>query len=172
MGTASTKKFIKNNAGTLTEEAALIDSAGAGDAHRLVALDASGRIDASMMPSGIGADTASVASSENLAAGDLVNVWNDAGSPKVRKADATTAGKEAHGFVLAAVTSPANATVYFEGTNAQVTGMTAGPLFLSTTPGLATSTAPSAAGNVVQRVGLATAATSMNFEAGTPVVLA
>lgn len=172
MGTASTKKFIKNNAGTLTEEAALTTSAGAGDADRVPALDASGRLDASFMPTGIGADTASIASSENLAAGDLVNVWNDAGSPKVRKADATTAGKEAHGFVLAAVTSPANATVYFEGTNAQVTGLTAGPLFLSTTPGLATSTAPSASGNVVQRVGLATAAASMNFESGTPVVLA
>lgn len=172
MGTASTKKFIKNNAGTLTEEAALTTSAGAGDADRVPALDASGRLDASFMPTGIGADTASIASSENLAAGDLVNVWNDAGSPKVRKADATTAGKEAHGFVLAAVTSPANATVYFEGTNAQVTGLTAGPLFLSATPGLATSTAPSASGNVVQRVGLATAATSMNFESGTPVVLA
>lgn len=172
MGTASTKKFIKNNAGTLTEEAAITDSAGAGDANKIPALDASGRLDASFMPSGIGADTSSIASSENLAAGDLVNVWNDAGSPKVRKADATTAGKEAHGFVLAAVTSPANATVYFEGANAQVTGLTAGPLFLSATPGLATSTAPSASGNVVQRVGLATAATSMNFESGTPVVLA
>lgn len=172
MGTASSKKFIKNNAGTLTEEAALLDSAGAGDANRIPALDASGRLDSSFMPTGIGADTASLPSSENLAAGDLVNIWNDAGTAKVRKADATTAGKEAHGFVLSAVTSPANATVYFEGTNAQVTGLTAGPLFLGTTAGACVSTAPSGSGNVVQRVGLATAAASMNFEAGMPIVLA
>lgn len=172
MGTASSKKFIKNNAGTLTEEAALTDSAGSGDANRIPALDASGRLDASFMPSGIGADTKSIASSENLAAGDLVNVWNDAGTSKVRKADATTAGKEAYGFVLAAVTSPANATVYFEGTNAQVTGLTPGPLFLGTTAGSCVSTAPSGSGNVVQRVGLATEAASMNFEAGQPIVLA
>lgn len=172
MGTASSKKFIKNNAGTLTEEAALTDSAGAGDANRIPALDASGRLDMSFMPSGIGADTSSIPSSENLAAGAPVNIWNDAGTAKVRNADATTAGKEAHGFVLSAVTSPANATVYFEGTNAQVTGLTPGPLFLSTTAGTFTNTAPSGSGNVVQRVGLATSATSMNFEAAQPIVLA
>ena len=34
MGTASTTKFIKNNAGALTEEAALTTSAGVADAQR------------------------------------------------------------------------------------------------------------------------------------------
>ena len=165
-------KYIKNNAGTLTEEAAIQASAGAGDAGKIPALDAAGRIDNSMMPTGIGADTSSIVSSENLAAGNLVNIWNNTGTANVRKADATVAGKEAHGFVLAAVTSPAAATVYFEGSNTGVTGLTPGPQFLATTAGLCTATAPSAAGNVVQRVGLATSATSINFEAGTPVVLA
>ena len=103
-------KYLTNNAGTITEVASLQSSAGAGDAGKIPALDAAGRLDNSMMPSGIGADTASVTSSENLAAGDLVNIWNSTGA-KVRKADATTAGKEAHGFVLSAVTSPAAATV-------------------------------------------------------------
>ena len=201
MGTASTKKIIKNNAGTLTEEAALITSAGAGDADRipalnasgvldativnskttsagaedsgkLPALDAAGRLDTSFMPTGIGADTSSIVSSENLAAGDLVNIWNNTGTANVRKADATTAGKEAHGFVLSAVTSPAAATVYFEGSNTGVTGLTPGPQFLATTAGLCTATAPSAAGNVVQRVGFATSATNVNFQSQTPVVLA
>lgn len=165
-------KYIKNNLGTLTEEASIQASAGAGDAGKIVALDAAGRIDNSMMPVGIGADTASIVSSENLAAGDLVNVWNNTGTANVRKADATTSGKEAHGFVLAAVTTPAAATVYFEGTNTAVTGLTPGNQFLATTAGLATATAPSAAGNVVQRVGIATSATSLNFEAQSPIVLA
>jgi hypothetical protein len=201
MGTASTKKIIKNNAGTLTEEAALLTSAGAGDANRvpalnasgvldativnskttsagagdsgkLPALDAAGKLDTSFMPTGIGADTSSIVSSENLAAGDLVNIWNNAAVANVRKADATVAGKEAHGFVLAAVTAPAAATVYFEGSNTGVTGLTPGPQFLSATAGLCTATAPSAAGNVVQRVGFATSATNMNFQSQTPVVLA
>jgi hypothetical protein len=165
-------KYIKNNAGALTEEASVQTSAGAVDAGKIAALDAAGRFDASMMPVGIGADTASVISSENLAAGDLVNIWDSAGTANARKADATTAGKEAHGFVLSAVTSPASATVYFEGTNTAVTGLTPGNQFLATTAGLSTSTAPSGAGNAAQRVGVATSATSLNFEAKPPIILA
>lgn len=200
MGTASTTKYIKNNSGTLTEEAALTTSVGAGDAQRLVALnssgvldasivnskstsagagdagkvvalDGTGRIDSTMMPVGIGADTATITASEALAAGDWVNVWNSTGA-KVRKADATTAGKEAHGFVLASVSNGAAATVYFEGTNTAVTGQTPGVVYLATTAGQGTSTAPSAAGNVVQRIGFATSATAVNFQSQPPVVLA
>lgn len=200
MGTASSKKFIKNNAGTLTEEAALTTSAGAGDANKIpalnasgvldpsivnavassagagdagkvAALDGSGRLDPTMMPVGIGADTASIQASENLAAGDFVNIHNASGA-RVRKADATTAGKEAHGFVLGAVSSGANATVYFEGTNTGVSGMTPGTVFLHTTAGGATGTAPSGSGNVVQKLGVAVSATAINFERGEPIVLA
>lgn len=200
MGTLSIKKFIKNLAGALTEEAALLTSAGAADADKLpalnasgyldativnskttsagagdtgkvVALDASGRIDSSMMPVGVGADTVILTTSEALAAGDLVNVWSSTGA-KVRKADATTAGKEAHGFVLAAFGNATSATVYFEGSNTAVTGLTPGPVFLSITAGLATSTAPSASGNIVQRVGFATSATSINMQSQPPVTLA
>jgi hypothetical protein len=165
-------KYLKNNAGTITEEAALQSSAGAGDAGAIPALDVTGRLSVTMMPVGIAADVAVVAASETLAAGDVVNIYNDSGTAKVRKADATTVGKEAHGFVIAGVTSGANATIYFEGTNSNVTGQTAGPVFLSTTAGLTTSTAPSSAGNVVQRVGFATSATTVNFQSNDPIVLA
>ncbi|MCK5915724.1 MAG: hypothetical protein KAG92_06265, partial [Deltaproteobacteria bacterium] len=89
------------------------------------------------------------------------------------KADATTVGKEAVGFVLDGVTSGANATVYFEGTNDQVAGLTIGLQFLDTgTAGGMVATAPSGSGNVVQRVGFATSATSMNVEFAQPVELA
>jgi len=200
MGIASSKKFIRNNAGTLTEEAALLDSAGAGDANRVPALnaagvldptfvnstvssagagdadkhprlDGTGRLDSSVMPVGIGADTATIQASENLAAGDFVNIHNSSGA-RVRKADATAAGKEAHGFVLSAVTSGNNATVYFEGTNTQVSGQTPGTVFLLTTAGTAGATAPSGAGNVVQKLGVAVSASAINFERGEPIVLA
>lgn len=229
MGTASTKKFIKNVTGTLTEEAALTTSAGAGDAHRLpalnasgildativnskttsagagdsgklpalnasgildasivnstvtsagagsaakvVALDGAGRIDLTVLPVGVGPDTASITTSEALVAGNLVNIWDSTGA-KVRKADAATAGKEAHGFVLSAFASGVAALVYFEGTNTSVTGLTPGPQFLSITAGGSDETAPVATGNVVQRVGIATSATTLNFNAGVPIVLA
>ncbi len=201
MATASSKKFIRNNAGTLTEEAAVVDTAGAADAGRIPALNASGvldptllnaknasagaadagklaqldgagRLSPTMMPVGFGDDTKTITASEALAAGNVVNVWNDGGTAKARKADATTAGKEAHGFVLAAVASGANATVYFEGANTACTGLTPGPQYLSTTAGLISATAPSGSGNVVQRVGFAVSATEMNLQVGIPVVLA
>lgn len=200
MGTTSTKKFIRNNAGTMTEEAALLTSAGvadankipalnasgvldttivnstnassgAGDAGKVVALDAAGKLSATMMPVGFGDDIITITSSEALSAGDFVNVWNSTGA-KVRKADATTSGKEAHGFVLSAVASGAAATVYFEGTNTSVTGQTPGPVFLATTAGQAVPTAPSAAGQIVQRVGFAVSATAINFQSNDPIVLA
>lgn len=200
MGTASTTKHLKQVNGVLTEDTTLTTSAGAGDANKvpalnasgvldltitngktssagagdsgkLVALDGSGRIDATMMPVGIGADTASIQASEALSAGDFVNIWNSGGA-RVRKADATAAGKEAHGFVLAAVASGANATVYFEGSNTGASGLTPGLVFLQTTAGQAGAAAPSGSGNVVQRLGVATSATSVNFEAAQPIVLA
>jgi hypothetical protein len=146
-------------------------SAGAGDAGKLVALDATGKIDNTMMPTGIGADTDSIQASEALAAGDWVNIHNSGGA-RIRKADATSAGKEAHGFVLAAVSSGASGTVYFEGGNTQVTGKTPGAMqFLSTTPGLSTETAPSATGNVVQRLGVARSATKVDANVQQPITL-
>lgn len=166
-------KYLYSNSGVLTEKAALQSSAGAGDAGKIPALDSSGRLDTSMMPVGIGADTSSLTASENLAAGDFVNVYNDTGTAKVRKADASAAGKYAHGFVLDAVTSGNAATVYFEGPNTQVTGATPGEVFLSaTTAGGFTSTAPTGTGKVVQKIGVATAATNINFEWLQPIVLA
>lgn len=165
------KKFLRLVNGVLTEIFGVQASAGAGNAGDLVSLDDSGRIDNSMMPVGIGVDTKTIAASEALAAGDWVNVWNNSGA-KVRKADATTAGKEAHGFVLAAVTSGGNALVYFEGTNTQVSGQTPGLVYLQTTAGTGGATIPSASGNVVQNLGVAVSATEVNFERGTPVVLA
>lgn len=225
MGTPSTTKLLKQNAGTLTEVAALTTSAGAGDADKIPALnasgtlddtilnasatsaankvakmnasgilapailnakassagagdagkiaqlDAAGRLDVTMMPVGMGDDTASITTSEALSAGDFVNIWNSTGA-KARKADATVSGKEAHGFVLAAASSGAQATVYFEGTNTAVTGATPGPVFLATTAGQATATAPSGSGNVIQRIGFAISATSINFQSNDPIVLA
>lgn len=202
MGTASTTKFLINNAGSLTEKAALTTSAGAADAQNLPALNATGVLDLSIvnakvgnvgaadagtivargptgkidltdLPTGVGPDTASIAASEALAAGDLVNVWFNAGAAAVRKADGSTAGKEAQGFVLAAVASGAQALVYFEGNNTQVTGLTGGNLFLSVTvPGKTQATAPTSTGQVAQIVGFATSATSMNFQSRAPIGLA
>jgi len=165
-------KYLKVSGGALTEVEFKQSSAGASDAGKAPALDATGRFDVSMMPVGIGADTKQLLASEIIAAGSYVNIWSDGGAFKVRKADATTAGKEADGFILEGVASGGTATVYFEGPNTQVTGMTPGSVFLQTTAGAGGATAPSGSGNVVQRLGVAVSATEVNFERGIPVVLA
>jgi hypothetical protein len=164
-------KYLVNSGGFATEIIAPVTSAGASDAGKLLALNGSGKLDPSVMPTGIGADTQVIAASEALSAGNFVNIY-DATGPKVRKADATTSGKIAHGFVLSAVANGANATVYFEGTNDQVTGQVAGDVYLSTTPGSATGTPPSASGNAVQPIGVAISATAINFQYNRPIVLA
>lgn len=160
-------KVLRLVSGVPTELTAVTTSTADG----LVALDGSGKLNVNMLPTGIGADIAVIEASENLAAGDFVNIHNSTGA-KVRKADATTSGKEAHGFVLAAVTSGQNADVYFEGTNDQVTSQTPGRVYLSTTPGVATATPPSGSGNVVQQLGVATATDAINVEPGQHYVLA
>ena len=166
------QKFLVNNNGLSQETEALQSSAGAGSAGKIPALDDTGRIHTSMMPVGMGADTALVQASETLASGDFVNIFNSGGSARVRKADGTTAGKEAHGFILVGVSSGANATVYFEGTNTAVTNTTPGVVFLSTTAGVATSTPPTGSGNVVQRLGFSLGANGINFQSFAPIILA
>jgi hypothetical protein len=167
------KKYLSHSSGRIQEVQATVASAGAADDGKIVALDATGKLDSTVMPVGIGADTVTVQASEALSAGDFVNIWNSGGA-RVRKADASVSGKEAHGFVLAAVANGANATVYLEGSNTQVTGKTVGARqYLSAaTPGQSVETAPSASGNVVQLLGVATSATSISTEMDDGIVLA
>ena len=89
------KKFLRTGTGNelFDEVAGVVVSAGSANDGDIPALDAGGKLDISVMTAGIGADTSVVPSSENLAAGDLVNLWNDSGTIKARKADATTSGK-------------------------------------------------------------------------------
>ncbi len=141
-------------------------SAGASDAGKLVALNASGVLDSTLFPAGLGTASQVFPTSENLTAAALVNVYNNAGTPTARNANATDATKPAIGFVQAAVTSPANATVYFPGQIVSgVSGLTPGaPVYLSaSTPGGVSGAAPSTAGNLVQQVGYALTATSFVF---------
>ena len=96
----------------------VVTSAGAGDAGKLVALDGSGLLSTTVIPSISSSIT--ITASENLAQGDWVNIWNSGGNLRVRKADATLSGgavKLAHGFVLTAVTSGNPAAVYTSGLN-------------------------------------------------------
>lgn len=166
-------KYLANIGGDPNEVAANDTTAGVGDAGKIVALDSTGHIALAMLPSGVGPDTQSVVSTENLAAGAFVNIWSNGGVFSVRNADASTTGKPADGFVIAAVTSPAAAVVYFNGNNTGVTGAAPGRVWLSdTTPGGFRTTAPTGVGKIAQPLGVATAATNINFTALRFIVLA
>lgn len=166
-------KYVSLNSGRLQEVEGTVvggDPAQAGD---LVALDGSGLLDATILPSGVGPDIKSVTAGEALSAGDFVNIYNDAGTVKAQKADATASGKEVDGFVLSGATSGVAVDVYFEGRNTQLSGLTIGArYYLNTTAGAVTTTVPSSSGNVVQYVGRALSATELAFEPSEGIILA
>ena len=110
------KKFMSIVGGKNELIAGVSSSAGAGNAGDLIALDSTGKLDVSMLPVGVGPDVKVHPASEALAAGNYVNIWNDAGTIKVRLADNSN-GREAHGFVLTSALEGADAVVYFEGPN-------------------------------------------------------
>ncbi len=168
--------FLKLDRTTgLYVETALVDSsAGVASAGKGVALDATGHVALNILPTGVGPELVNIVASENLSAGDFVNIHDVAGVSKARKADATNATKPANGFVKSSATTGANVDVYLDGLNDAVTGKTAGTrYFLSaSTPGVATATIPSASGNLCQFLGVATSATGIAFRPSDGAVLA
>lgn len=153
------EKFMQLQSNGRLKEIEAAQTGGTGYENKIPALDATGKLALTMMPTGVSAEVISAEASEDLSAGDYVNLYLDT-TLKCRKADAAS-GKPAHGFVLAAVSNGNTATVYHDGENDQVTGKTIGAdQFLSNaTPGATTETAPTT--GFVQRVGIATAATKI-----------
>lgn len=168
------KKYLNQASGRLTQVTSVVTSAGATNDGDIVALDPSGKLDVSVMPVGVGQNTVSVVASEALATNNIVNIHNVSGVANVRKADATTVGKEAVGFVKSSVASAATATVFTSGNIITgLSGLTPGARqYLSLTAGNISETPPSASGNVVMCLGSAISATSMIFEPEEPITLA
>jgi hypothetical protein len=165
------RKLIQLNAnGTQNEYAGKATSVGAGDASEFPILDASGKLDITFMPNGVGADSITATAGEALVAGDFVYI-SVGGS--VMKADATTFAKRAMGYVLASVVNAGAATIYFDESNSSLSGLTIGSnYYLSATAGLATLTAPTTSGQFVQPLGVATSTTSLHVNIGTSILRA
>lgn len=149
-------------------------STGVAEAGDIVALDSTGKIDLSLLPTGVGADVKTIVASENLDAGDFVNIFDDGGTPSVRKADNSN-GRQADGFVIAAVTAASNATVYFEGGNDALSALTVGSRYYLDTAGNVTATplvpGTAPAGSIHQYLGTASSATEICVEMDNKVVL-
>ena len=183
------EKFVKQVGGVFSETSSVSQSAGAGDAGKVVALntsgkiddtvtsrplsntssadampilDANGKLDLGMFNLGAGDVSAEVYCQGGFAAGDLVNIYYTGGNFIARKADAS-AGVPAHGFVKSAYGDAATATVYFEGIlTLPVNSVAAGATstaYLGST-GLTTMTPPSTAGHISQVIGTAVNYTS------------
>ena len=165
-------KYLENNAGQIREAISANSSAGGADANKLVALNASGKIDSTMLLATDTEDTFSIVvdAGVTLSAGDNVNIYDNAGA-KARLADNSN-NRPAHGFVKAGYAAASTAIIYKEGTNDQLTALTPGvPYFLGTV-GNTVATAPTASGAIVQRLGVAFSATDLDFERSQTILLA
>lgn len=159
---------LKNGRPALTP--ALAVSAGAADADKIVKTDASGRLDLTFMPPGIGPDATSMVAAEAIAARDLVNV---SATGQVRKADASN-DRPANGFVLAAIANAASGTVFFEGIITGFSGLTPGARYFlsdSVAGGITATAVAAGAGKICQEVGVAISATTLSFEPQTAILL-
>jgi hypothetical protein len=163
----SSNRFLTLVSGVQTLVEAIATSAGAGDANKVIRTSGDGRLDSSLMPSGIGAQTVTATATEALVAGDWVNLT----ATGVRKADNSN-NRPVHGFVLASVANAATATIYTAGLNTARTGLTTGTQYFLSTAGAQTATAPTAAGTIVQTIGVAINATTIPFDFTPPISIA
>lgn len=165
--------FLARVAGRTKQLFGLQSSTGTADAGKIIATDATGKLDASFLPAGIGANTVSAPASEALTAGAFVNLFDNNGALGARLADNSN-GRPAHGYVNSAVVSGAAATINRLNTvNANRSGLTAGKEYWLGTAGgvIVTALDPADAANVGkvdQYLGVAKSATELvttEFEA-------
>ena len=165
-------KYLSRNptTGRTTEVEGTVVGGDPGRAGELLALDNSGRIDQSVMPVGIGADTYTGTAGEALTAGDFATV-NGAGA--IIRASAASGGADATGFVLANSANGAAATLYMEGRNTALTSLTPGMRYYlsDTTPGGLTNTPVTGTGKRHQYLGTAISTSSLAFEGDDSITL-
>lgn len=114
-----------------------------------------------------------VTASEAIAPGELLNVFDSAGDPRVRLADATDPAKFCNAFALSAAAAPGDpCTVMSTGINKEVSPAQSGEVWLSeTTPGGFEFAAPAGAGEIVQPVGTAIEGVGVLFVPGPRIEL-
>lgn len=100
-----------------------------------------------------------------IAAGELVNLWNNSGTLEVRLADNTAEGKECFGYCTAGA-STGNPVTVLSAPGSVITGLsglTTGARYYLGGTGAVTSTVPTTTGNVIQYIGLATTVSTLLF---------
>lgn len=167
-------KFLKiGTSGRPAQQEGLVTSAGAADAGKIPALDSNGKLSETLLPEGSGPDARVFVASEDITAPAMVNIFNDGGTIKVRKADASN-GRQADGYIKASVLTSASVVVYADGVSTGWTGLTLGSVYFlsASVPGGVTATpATSGSNHILQQVGKAVSTTEVQFEVGEVVEL-
>lgn len=163
-------KYLSHENGRVKEVEAKNSSSGATDSGKLVALDADGKINNTMLKD---VEVIELTAGDPLNSGEVVYI-NASGEAK--KAIADAAGKEADGYVQETVSAGETVKVYFE-SKLLTTGLTIGKkYYLSDTTGgdliSEDGTLPSGSGEVIQYIGKAVSTTELMFEPDAGIVLA
>ena len=163
------KKYLVRQGGVTKQESSVKQSVGAADAGKIPSLDDTGRLDQSVMPLGIGVQVDILPAGEALDAGDFVNIFDDAGVAKARKADNSN-GRAADGFVSTAVALAADAIIHpLDGVNAAMSALSPGKEYWLGTAGDVTDTPldetdPANANKISQQLGKALSATELRTD--------
>jgi hypothetical protein len=170
----ATNRYVNTVGGLLTQVVPAVTSAGAPTAGQIIATNSAGVLDATMLPAGVGANAVTATASATISAGMLVNIYNNAGVLSVRPADSTAVGSEANGYAPSATANGGTGTVNLgAGLISGLSALTIGTNYYLGTVGAPTTTVPSTAGNIVQYVGKALSATSLDFyPAPAPITVA
>lgn len=100
----------------------------------------------------------------NMTAGEIVNIYNSAGTLVVRRAQANAAATMAHGILTESVLAGETASINFLRTYTElIGGLTLGALYYldPVTPGIITNVRPSTAGQIIQPIGVALSASTL-----------
>lgn len=157
-----------STSGVVSETAAIESTSGSGDADKIIATGADGKIDPTFLPAG---DSATFTAGETIADGAFVYI--KASDSKVYNASAASGGNAATGFVLAGYSALDSAIVYFSGENTHRSALTVqNRYYLSTsTPGSVQSTIPSGTGSLHQFLGEASATTTIPYDGNSDYIL-
>jgi hypothetical protein len=169
--------FLARQGGQTKQQAPVVVSTGAPDAGRILAVDSTGRMDSSALPIGVGVATFAATAAEDLSAGALVNIFDDAGTLSARKADNSN-NRAALGFVLEAFDAADEVAVYpLAEINTALSGLAPGAKYWLGTGGAVIATPVSEdpddgnTGKLSQLIGVALSATQLKTVDAEAIVL-
>lgn len=150
----STQSFLtRDTDGDVVLELAITESSGVPSANQILATATDGKIDPSFLPPGLEIQVETAVATEDLLAGDFVNIYDNMGTNGVRKAIANDVDRLANGFILDNFLASETASIYTKGINTSVAATKGKKSFLSVDiAGNSTEIAPPAVSGHFQQV--------------------